>query len=238
MIMPYLRIIFLILLAFCLVPCPSYARDSIFEKGEINSIKNAQEISDPYFVKMIYGFINDPGEADFYTFKFSKDVTLPVEVFVPNKKGSENFKPSLAIIGPNFIRAGKPLPFLIPEDSGVVMINNLYDTSAKIFNDRATLTSYVPIARSEVDFSKDQLYYFAVFSESSATGMYALKIGQEELWGAREILNAGKAIAKIKLGSNYFAKSIGVFAGVFIIAVIIAKSRRLSIREDKIEDEI
>lgn len=232
-----LRII-LIVLTFYFIPCLSHARDSVFESGEINSLEQAQEISNPLLAKMIYGRIDDEGEVDFYKFTFSQETTLPVEIFVPQKKEYQNFQPSLVVLGPNFIKDGTKLPFALPRGNGVVLLNS-QGAYSQTFNDKATLTSYLRRAVTEADFKKDQLYYLAVFDNSGGRGVYVIKIGEEEVWGPREVLNAGRAIVRLKLGRWHLAKSIGIIMAMIVALItLIRLQRSQKTEEERLEQEI
>ncbi|MBU4332283.1 hypothetical protein KKD19_03630 [Patescibacteria group bacterium] len=232
--------IILIILSFSLIPCLTFARESIFKQEEINSIEQAQEIAEPRHRTMIYGQVEEPGVPDFYKFTFPKDITLPIEVLVPLKEKYKDFRPSLIIIGPNFIENKAPLPFLIPEGSRAVILEGAQAKYEEIFKDKFTLTSYAIRTRSEIDFVKNRPYFLAVFDERGQTGMYVIKIGQEEIWGAQQVIDTSRALIRMNLGRASTLKTVGiVMAFVLAVLVVIVRLRGPKKTEDeKFEEEI
>jgi hypothetical protein len=59
------------------------------------------------------------------------------------------------------------------------------------------------------------------------------------MWGAREVVNTGRAIIRIKLGRGHIAKSIGIVIAIVIAALVVIKSQRTKRKkEDETEEEI
>jgi hypothetical protein len=82
------------------------------------NIENAVLIEDPLKSWALYDEL-DAGEVHYYRFFMNKGQSLSISLFVPK---TDEFTPSLAIMGPGIRSNTRPIFLEIPGDSGVLIL--------------------------------------------------------------------------------------------------------------------
>lgn len=151
----------------------------VFEKDRTNTYDAAQMISDPAQPWAIFGEIDRLHELDHYTFIAKDGIELKVQLLVPKKKGLENFKPSIVLIGPGFSGTSAIIGEL-PSVSGAIDLIPEDDDYKTLMTDKFTFTKYWKGPTRTIEISEEGRYYIVVIPNEDEMGNYVLRIGEKE----------------------------------------------------------
>ena len=153
---------------------------------------------------------NDLGNSediDVFVFRIDGPTNVYLEVLVPVCQGYEEFFPQFALVGPGLPEAKAPIPFDIPSDYGIVVIQNVTpgeprDTFYEFFGGK----SYYKGPVFEENITIPGTYYVYFWDPHQKGGDYVAVLGKKESWRFRDIIQAFRYTPQIRLDIELHVK--------------------------------
>lgn len=179
-------------------------------------------VSQPEISQAIYRELV-PGQVDYYRLTVPQQgLDLFTQLLVPTRGQEQDFRPSLALLGPGLPPARGELPLAIPEGSGAVIM----DWEDKgIFFEPFTQTRY-DMARELRRSLPGGEWQLAVFHPQGHGGRYTLTLGEEERWSLKDIIRFPNMWLRTRWWYNPLQTVAILVAGLFLMALAI----RLAVR--------
>lgn len=159
------------------------AHTPIFIERAITSPDTAWPVSDYAISWAFYGRVTPAGAPQYFAIDGRAGDRLYATLEVPEIDGLQEFRPSLALIGPGLPAFDAPPDVTLPAESGGVRVDDARVTPRARFDEQFSGTSYYRGPRLDLPLPADGRYYVIVFDESGATGKYTLAIGTREVFG-------------------------------------------------------
>lgn len=175
------------------------AHKPILEERDTRGYGDAIEVPDPVVSWAVYGFIEAPGDIDYYYFDLKDGLDLYTELLVPVNPVYEDFRPSYAIIGPG-VSGNDTVPFVVQRGASVLAV----DSPAGIretFHEPFTGISYYRGIRKHTLLAGPGRYYLAVFDGRHMQGDYVLAVGERESFGITDLPGVIAAVVRIRSGA-------------------------------------
>ena len=169
-IMKYRGVYFLIICVHFFFPADAHVPVLVDDN---ENIENAVLIEDPLKSWALYDEL-DAGEVHYYRFFMNKGQSLSISLFVPK---TDEFTPSLAIMGPGIRSNIRPIFLEIPGDSGVLILEG--ELPGDAIYEPFTPTSHYKLAEIALNIEEAGTYYVAVYDQDTG-GRYGLAIGSRE----------------------------------------------------------
>lgn len=192
----------------------AYAHKPIFENRN-STFENPIVISNHRISSVVYGELKNKDDVDFVKFSGKRGEEFFIEMAIPRIKGNEDFKPYIALIGKEIMKA-ENVSIKLPKDYGVIVI---YPVPTRYFYEKFTGTSYNISQCIRGEIPSDGDYYVAIFSMGSK-GKYSLTIGEKEKFSFIDIIKFPFSYLRIKSFFNPI-DVIFIFAGAIIIIVFV-----------------
>jgi len=175
------------------------AHKPIIEERDTGGYDDAIEVPDPVVSWAIYGFIEAPGDIDYYYFDLKEGLNVYTELLVPVSPVYEDFRPSYAIIGPG-MSGSDTVPFEVHRESGVLVVDSP-DGARETFYEPFTGISYYRGIRKHTLLTLPGRYYLAVFDGRHMQGDYVLAVGEKESFGIKDVPGVIVAVVRIRSGA-------------------------------------
>ncbi|HZD60434.1 MAG TPA: hypothetical protein VE439_08305 [Anaerolineae bacterium] len=164
----------------------------------------AQHVLDPTQASLaIYGNLLTPDEVDIYYFTAKKNETVPVEVLVPVRPSTANFRPTIVIASTDPKFGGNPnlinLPVPLPPGSNAISIS-IPSGERSIFFEPFSFEKLYHGNEQQVRLTAGQTYYLLVFDQNHYTGDYTVGVGTIENFTGISFWQIIKDIIALKLG--------------------------------------
>ena len=175
------------------------AHKPILEERDTRGYGDAIEVPDPVVSWAIYGFIEAPGDIDYYYFDLKDGLNVYTELLVPVSPVYEDFRPSYAIIGPG-VSGSDTVPFEAHREAGVLVVDSPAGTR-ETFHEPFTGISYYRGIRKHTLLTMPGRYYVAVFDGRQMQGDYVLAVGEKESFGIKDLPGVIAAVLRIRSGA-------------------------------------
>jgi hypothetical protein len=150
--------------------------------GENNSLETALEVKEPTKSWAIYDEIHKPGESKYYKFTMEQGQRLKISLFVTK----EGFTPGVVVMGKGLTSQGI-LPSGVEVPTGYdYLVFDGEKTNTREY-EPFTPSSYYFTADVDINVTKTDVYYIAVFDESDH-GKVGIAIGFVETFSVTEWL--------------------------------------------------
>ena len=159
------------------------AHTPIFIEREITSPDTAWPVGDYAISWAFYGRVTPAGAPQYFAIDGRAGERLYATMEVPEIAGLQEFRPSLALIGPGLPAFDAPPGVTLPAESGGVRVDDARSAPRARFDEPFSRTSYYRGPVIDRPLSADGRYFVVVFDESAATGKYTLTIGTREVFG-------------------------------------------------------
>jgi hypothetical protein len=136
---------------------------------------------------------NQCDDIDVYKFKIlNNQKNIYIELIVPVIENYyENFVPWFALVGPHLPTPDQELPFEIPEEYGVIVMENVEQgTERETFYEPFGGKSYYYGPVLDMDISETGEYYIYCWDPNNQGGDYVLVIGKGEFFGPIDIVRS------------------------------------------------
>ena len=197
--------IFLIISTFVLVTAQSWAHVPYFEHQDFS-------VQKPFTVEYsieqslaIYAWLekNDLGNSedlDVFVFRIEEPTNVYLEVLVPECPGYEEFYPWFALVGPGLSEPNGAIPFDIPPNYGIEIIQNeksseSRDTFYEFFGGK----SYYRGPHFYKNLNIPGTYYVYFWDPDQKGGDYVAVLGRKEIWRFRDICQAFRNTPLIRM---------------------------------------
>ncbi|WP_128860031.1 hypothetical protein [Methanocella paludicola] len=177
---------------------PAMAHNPIFGQDN-HDLSTAVRIPDANISYAMYGYLDAPGEAQFYYMDISSPVSLMTQMNVPKNDVYANFRPSYAIIGPG-ITTHDPIPFEVPAGNGSLLINASRQEPRSEFYEPFSGITYNNSAKTYTDITVPGRYYIAIFDGSHKKGDYFLATGELESFSIWDLPSVIWKVIQLRLG--------------------------------------
>ncbi len=197
--------IFLIISTVVLVTAQSWAHVPYFEQEDFSEQK-------PFVVEYsieqslaIYAWLekNDLGNSediDVFMFKLEGPTNVYLEVLVPECPGYEEFFPWFALVGPGLPGPNVAIPFDIPPNYGIVIIQNKKSSeSRETFYEFFGGKSYYKGPHFDQNLNIPGTYYVYFWDPDQKGGDYVAVLGRKEIWRLRDIYQAFRNTPLIRM---------------------------------------
>ncbi len=161
----------------------------------------AHVMNDPTQVSLaVHDALVAPGDVRLFSFTATTTEVMPIEVFVPVRRDTSNFRPVVALI--YWVGGqGSPttLPFKLPYNFAAVVSQVPADDRPTVF-EPWTFERLYHGERILVSVQAGQRYYLAVYEPNNQTGDYVLMAGTKDSAAAISAISYAKNIARVTLG--------------------------------------
>jgi hypothetical protein len=189
-------------LALTFAAAAASAHVPMMESPETNSFADALKIPRPAYSYAIYGNLEKPGDADYYSFEVTKPMQGHVNLLVPYRPEYLDFYPVFAVIGPGLPAPQTKIPFDLPKGYGAVVISGTPAKERPVFYEEFSRTHYYEgIPKFEQKLTQPGIYYIVVWHPANETGAYVLGYGLAEKFTAKDWANTFKLLPSIKSGA-------------------------------------
>lgn len=139
-------------------------------------------------------------DIDVYAFRIDGPTNVYIEVLVPVCQGYETFLPWFALVGPGLPDPKTPIPFDIPPNYGIVVIQNEKpgkprDTFYEFFGGK----SYYKGRHFDEQLITPGAYYVYFWDPDREGGDYVAVLGRKEIWRFRDVIQAFRYTPQIRL---------------------------------------
>lgn len=164
------------------------------------------------------------GEVDYYQFQVSEQgLDFFTQLLVPTRKEYEDFRPTVALIGPGLPSApNQELPFTIPQGSGAIV---LPWQQKQVFFEPFTQTRYYMAEEMRRNLSPGT-WRLAVYHPQNQGGKYTLTVGEREEWSWKDILSFPVMWFKTRWWYSPGQTIAIMLAGITLLALVIWFIRR------------
>lgn len=187
------------LLLVALASGAASAHKPILEEGDTRGYGDAIEVPDPVVSWAIYGFIETPGDIDYYYFDLKEGLNVYTELLVPASPVYDDFRPSYAIIGPG-VSGNDTVPFETLRKAGVLVVDSPAG-ARETFHEPFTGISYYRGIRKHTLLTMPGRYYLAVYDDRHMHGDYVLAVGEKESFGIKDLPGVIAAVLRIRSGA-------------------------------------
>jgi hypothetical protein len=159
------------------------AHTPIFVERDITTPEQAWPVGDYAISWAFYGRVTPAGAPQYFAIDGRAGERLYATLEVPEIDGLQEFRPSLALIGPGLPAFDAPPGVTLPTEFGGVRVDDARSAPRARFDEPYSRTSYYRGPVIDLPLPADGRYYVIVFDESGATGKYTLAIGTREVFG-------------------------------------------------------
>jgi hypothetical protein len=159
------------------------AHTPIFIEREITSPDTAWPVGDYAISWAFYGRVTPAAAPQYFAIDGRADERLYATLEVPEIDGLQEFRPSVALIGPGLPAFDVPRGVTLPEGYGGVRVDDAQSSPRARFDEPFSRTSYYRGPVIDLQLPVDGRYDVIVFDPSGATGRYTLAIGTREVFG-------------------------------------------------------
>lgn len=196
--------VFLALLS--LTVTQAQAHNPIMAGGNHN-LSTAVRIPDPAVSYALYGYLDTPGEAQFYYVDISSPVRLMTQLNIPKNDAHASFRPSYALVGPG-IRESDPVPFDVPGGNGSLLVSASLQEPVSAFYEPFSGITYNTSVKTYTNLTVPGRYYIAIFDESHKRGDYVLATGEQEAFSIWDMPSVTWKVLGLRLGWYDHSKEI------------------------------
>ncbi len=159
------------------------AHTPIFIERAITSPETAWPVGDYAISWAFYGRVTPAGAPQYFAIDGRAGERLYASLEVPEIAGLQEFRPSLALIGPGLPAFEAPQGVKVPEGYGGRRVDDANSVPRARFDEPFSRTSYYRGPMIDQALPADGRYYLVVFDERGATGKYTLAVGTREVFG-------------------------------------------------------
>lgn len=197
-----------------------YAKGPVYEQNEGSSWGTAVVIDNPEEQRNFYKEMGPDGQF-WLTFDANEGQTLHIKVGVPKLEKYENFRPTVAIHGPNFF--SDPLPFAPPFDGARVLKNS---ENPPVYYDFLAGTESWILSETALPVTKSGKHYILAFSDEG--GKIWISVGDKE--AGPGLLELPSYLGEIRdfheiSGPSPFVIISGAIIALIVLALIYAAYR-------------
>jgi hypothetical protein len=162
---------------------PASAHTPIFIERDINSPETAWPVGDYSISWAFYGRVIPARAPQYFSIEGRAGDRLYANLEVPRIAGLENFRPSIAVVGPGLPAFEAPRGLTVPESYGGILVDDPGATPRAQFDEPFSQTSYYRGPQLDIQLPQTGRYYVVVRDETGGTGKYTLAIGTREVFG-------------------------------------------------------
>ncbi|OPY27617.1 MAG: hypothetical protein A4E28_01952 [Methanocella sp. PtaU1.Bin125] len=187
------------LLLILLASGQASAHMPIIEKKDTAGFADAIHIRDPAVSWAIYGFLEKPGDADYYYFDLEDGLNVYTELLVPVSPVYEEFRPSYAIVGPG-VPGNDAVPFETAPGSSALVVDSPGGARETFYEPFGGITYYKGIPKHTM-LTVPGRYYVVVYDDRLMRGDYVLAVGEKESFRLRDLPGVIAAVFRIRTGA-------------------------------------
>jgi len=173
----------------------AFAHRYVPNDGTHTSADTALVISDYGVSQVVYNEATEAAPGLWLTFEGRKGDTLFVQLGVPVIDGLENYRPTVAVMGPGLSGNSAPVP--IPNGLGAAAFPS--DTVEPVFFDeKFTGTQSWILLEEKLTLPADGRYYIATVDPNRQAGKFWVAVGTKEEFGLGDILTYGDVLDAVR----------------------------------------
>jgi hypothetical protein len=140
--------------------------------------------------KAIYAWLQSGGDVDVYSFEITGTTRLFAEALVPVCPEYATFRPAFAVVGPGLPAPSQPIPYVLPEGYGAIVVEPGAPESWPVFYEPFGGKSYYDGPNFDAELSTPGRWYLVYWDPAGVGGDYVASVGYTESFGAIDILRA------------------------------------------------
>lgn len=172
-----------VLAAALLLTQRASAHTPFFPDRDISSPDKAWPVGDYSISWAFYARLAPAAAPQYYAIDGRAGTRLYVTLEVPVIAGLEEFRPSVAVIGPGLPAVAAPRGIRGPTGAGGSIANDDRTSPRPQFFEPFSRTRYYRGPQIDLSLPDDGRYYVVVFDATGSTGKYTLAIGTREVFG-------------------------------------------------------
>jgi len=148
--------------------------------------------------KALYGWLDAPGDVDFYSMPVSGPVRIQLRSLVPMCAETRKFSVTYALVGPGLPQPVAALPFrLAPGDGAIVVADSLANAAERpILHEQFSNRNYFVGPELEYEATLPGEYRMVLWSDQP--GDYVAVIGSAEKFGVSDMWQAARELLTLR----------------------------------------
>lgn len=211
----FIRIFFFSLLIGAVFGASAEAHKPLFTDDAATDPDTAIVVPDADISYVVYREITDDAPQIWLTFDATAGQALYAQLGVPVIDRLEDFRPALALLGPGLPDIG--LPFEVPAGLGGVILTTDDVEEPEFFHEPFTGTDSWILGQIRTNAAEAGQHYIVAYVPSGETGKLWIAPGEEEQFGAGDILSLPATIRTVR--QFHEVDDIPVPCGLPILAV-------------------
>lgn len=159
------------------------AHTPFFVDRDITRPETAWPVGDYSISWAFYARLSPAYAPQYYVLDGQASTRLVASLETPAIAGLDNFRPSIAVIGPGLPAFETPQNWNAPTGYGGMLVNDEDVSPRPQFFESFSGTSYYRGPQLDLVLPADGRYYVVVFDRSGGSGKYTLAIGTREVFG-------------------------------------------------------
>ena len=163
-----------------------------------NPYLNAQEITDVFTSKAVYGKLEGATPVDIYSFTPDKDGNQTFSILAPSTTPADA---QLTMVFVDSTTATQDAGLNLPTPTGYHSLLVTPVKDPQTFNEPVLFEQFNVYAQGNFSLQKGKTYYLIVLDQSSKVDSYAIKLGTDKSWGASDIITHFGGWLRVKTDS-------------------------------------
>lgn len=170
------------------LPCSAArAHQPTLSDGSAIDAANAIEFTDVQISRVVYHEVTAEAGQLWLTFEVDTPQTLRIQLGLPFIDRLEDYRPALALLGPELPAAD--LPFEAPEGLGALVFETDDITDPVVFDEPFSGTTSWILLEEDVELPAAGRYYVVAYAPTGETGKLWVAPGQEEAFSFADIVS-------------------------------------------------
>jgi hypothetical protein len=215
------------ILAACGV-APVLAHQPTLSDGSATSFESALAFANPDISRVVYHTVTDDAPRIWIALEIDAPRSLLVQLAVPKVDRLSEFRPALAIVGPEL--PANEVPFTTPDDTGALV----FDTAGQepeVFDEPFTGTTSWIFVEEQVEFPAAGRYYLVGYAPGETTGKLWVAWGTEEAFSLQDVLGLPEMIRDVR---EFHEMEPGIGLPCVMLPVLGAAGFTLLIRQSRL----
>ena len=177
------------------IPLEAAAHRLVPDDGSHTTAETAIFLEDAGLSQVVYHEVTPTSNALWIAFDATAGENLYWQLGLPAIKGLENYRPSVAVLGPGLPAAD--LPFPVPDGLGGIVVNTA-GMVPEVFEEHFTGTEDWIITQEDRTLTHSGRYYVVLYHPDGTPGKCWIAIGRREEFGLSDILSYVDVLAFVR----------------------------------------
>lgn len=166
------------------------AHKPTFSSGDLADAGTAFEVADPDLSIVLYREVTCEHPQLWLTFEGVEDFELFVQVLIPQLERLQDYRPSVAVIGPGLPEVSD-IGVAVPDGMGAIVFDSADVAQPVAFDEPFTDTHDWIVVEERLTLLGSGTHYVVAWDPGGQTGKLSLAIGETEMFDGDELVEMG-----------------------------------------------